>query len=72
VQIRKDNPAAIRVIGRDGKAVEELGSEAIARAVPGADEIMGAALFLGTYPGLSSSQLDYEIETIRCFVGASK
>jgi CDP-6-deoxy-D-xylo-4-hexulose-3-dehydrase len=72
VQLRKDNPEAIRVVGRDGKAVEELGSESIARAVPGADEIMGTALFLGTYPGLSSAQLEYEIDTIRRFVQASK
>jgi CDP-6-deoxy-D-xylo-4-hexulose-3-dehydrase len=68
VQLRKDNPAAIRVVGRDGKSVGELSSESIAQAVPGADEIMGTALFLGTYPGLSSGQLEYEIETIRDFV----
>jgi len=72
VQLRKDNPRAIRVVGRGGKTVEELGSEAIARAVPGADEIMNTALFLGTYPGLCSGQLDYEIETIRRFVEFSK
>ena len=68
VQLRKDNPGAIRVVGRDGRNVQELGSKAIAHAVPGADEIMGTALFLGTYPSLSSGQLDYEIEMIRKFV----
>jgi CDP-6-deoxy-D-xylo-4-hexulose-3-dehydrase len=70
VQLRKDNPGSIRVVGRDGKAVAELGSEAIARAVPGADEIMSTALFLGTYPGLCSGQLDHEIETIHKFVAS--
>jgi CDP-6-deoxy-D-xylo-4-hexulose-3-dehydrase len=72
VQLRKDNPGAIRVVGRDGKSVGELGSESIARAVPGADEIMNTALFLGTYPGLSSDQLGYEIETIKSFAKASR
>jgi CDP-6-deoxy-D-xylo-4-hexulose-3-dehydrase len=71
VQLRTDNPGAIRVVGRDGKAVEELTSDSIARALPGADEIMGTALFLGTYPGLSRSQLEYEVETIKTFVKAS-
>jgi CDP-6-deoxy-D-xylo-4-hexulose-3-dehydrase len=70
VQLRKDNPEAIRVVGRDGKSVEKLSSEEIARAVPGADEIMRTALFLGTYPGLSSDQLDYELKTIRNFVAS--
>jgi CDP-6-deoxy-D-xylo-4-hexulose-3-dehydrase len=70
VQLRKDNPGAIRVLGRDGKAVGEVGSQAIARAVPGADAIMNTALFLGTYPGLSPGQLEYEIETIRNFAAS--
>lgn len=68
IQLRKGNPGAIRVVGRDGTTVEQLDSKSIARGVPGADEIMSTALFLGTYPGLSSAQLDYEIETIRNFV----
>ncbi len=29
---------------------------------------MNRTLFIGTYPGLTKSQLDYEIETIRKFV----
>ena len=70
VQLRKDNPEAIRVVGRDGKSVEKLSSEEIARAVPGADEIMRTALFLCTYPGLSSDQLNYELKTIRNFVAS--
>jgi CDP-6-deoxy-D-xylo-4-hexulose-3-dehydrase len=71
VQLRKDNPGAIRVVGRDGRSIGELGSESVAQAVPGADEIMNTALFLGTYPGLSSSQLEYEVETIRNFAKSS-
>jgi len=37
-------------------------------SLPGADEIMHTAIFLGTYPGLTPAQLDYEIRTIREFV----
>lgn len=52
VQLRQDRPSAFRV----------------ASALSGADEIMHRALFLGTYPGLTSAMLQYEIETIRGFV----
>jgi CDP-6-deoxy-D-xylo-4-hexulose-3-dehydrase len=82
VQLRKDNPGAIRVISSEGRALtsEEMqlqlskSSTAAGNAgspLPGADEIMNAALFLGTYPGLTGAQLDYEIETIRDFVARS-
>jgi CDP-6-deoxy-D-xylo-4-hexulose-3-dehydrase len=68
VQLRKDRPEAIRMVGPDGKPVPAPDSGAIARAFPGADQIMNSALFLGTYPGLSEGQLSYEIETIEEFV----
>jgi len=29
---------------------------------------MHTAIFLGTYPGLTQAQLDYEIQTIKDFV----
>jgi CDP-6-deoxy-D-xylo-4-hexulose-3-dehydrase len=51
VQLRKDNPAAIRVVGD----------------LAGADEIMNRTLFIGTYPGLTRPMLDTMIETIRTF-----
>lgn len=54
VQLKKDRPDAFRVIG-DG-------------TLPGADEIMRNALFLGTYPGLTQAMIDYEIEIIQAFV----
>ena len=53
VQLRKEKPDALRVIGN----------------LPGADRIMRQALFLGTYPGLTREMLDYEIETIHDFCG---
>lgn len=54
VQLQKDRPEALR----------------IASSLNGADEIMNTAIFLGTYPGLSSSMLDYEVEVIQKFVRA--
>jgi CDP-6-deoxy-D-xylo-4-hexulose-3-dehydrase len=76
VQLRKDRPQAFRVIAADGRALTsaqlELALKASAQGeaaspLPGADEIMHRALFLGTYPGLSPAMLDYEIETIHDF-----
>lgn len=52
VQLRRDNPAALRV------PVE----------LPGADRIMKQTMFIGTYPGLTTEQIDYMVKTIRDFV----
>jgi CDP-4-dehydro-6-deoxyglucose reductase, E1 len=52
MQLRRDNPGAFRVVGD----------------LPGADRIMNEAIFVGTYPGLTSEMLNYMIETIRDFV----
>jgi CDP-6-deoxy-D-xylo-4-hexulose-3-dehydrase len=54
VQLKKDRPQAVRSIGE----------------MPGADEIMRGAIFLGTYPGLTPEMLDYEISVIREFADA--
>ena len=51
VQLRKDNPNTFRVVGD----------------LDGADQLMKEALFLGTYPGLTQSMLDYEISQISKF-----
>jgi len=48
VQLRQDRPAALRVVGE----------------MKGSDEIMGSTLFLGTYPGLTTSMLQAEISVI--------
>ena len=34
----------------------------------GADYLMNNALFLGTYPGLTRTQIDFEVQVIRDFV----
>ena len=52
VQLKKDRPQAFRVVGD----------------LAGADAIMSTALFLGTYPGLSTAMLDYEIDCIKAYV----
>lgn len=54
VQLKRDQPAAFRVVGD----------------LAGADRIMNEALFVGTYPGLTPPMLDYMIQTIREFVRA--
>ncbi len=54
VQLRKDRPQALRVMGE----------------MTGADELMQRALFLGTYPGLTPAMLAYEIEVIHEFIRA--
>lgn len=48
VQLKKDNPAAFRVIGD----------------LAGADRIMNESVFIGTYPGLTPAMLDYVINTV--------
>lgn len=54
VQLKKDNSDAFKVVGD----------------LPGANAIMNEGIFLGTYPGLTQSMLDFEIETIQNFVAA--
>ena len=52
VQLRKDRPESFRVCG----------------PLPGADALMNTALFLGTFPGLTPSMIDYELTTLHQFV----
>jgi CDP-6-deoxy-D-xylo-4-hexulose-3-dehydrase len=68
VQMRKDRPEAIRLVGSHGASLPQINDSSIADAVPGADAIMNTAIFLGTYPGLTQEMLDYEIHVIREFV----
>jgi CDP-6-deoxy-D-xylo-4-hexulose-3-dehydrase len=68
VQIRKDRPESIRLVGSHGATLPEINDCSIAAAFPGADTIMNTAIFLGTYPGLTQEMLDYEIQVIREFV----
>jgi CDP-6-deoxy-D-xylo-4-hexulose-3-dehydrase len=56
VQLKKDRPQALRVVGE----------------MTGADEIMHQAIFLGTYPGLTKEMLLHEIAVIREFVVSKK
>ncbi|MCR9294639.1 MAG: lipopolysaccharide biosynthesis protein RfbH [bacterium] len=51
VQLRKDNPAALRIVGD----------------MLGADSIMNDTVFIGTYPGLTEEMLSYVVESIQCF-----
>lgn len=51
VQLRKERPAAMRVVGE----------------LKGADRIMNEAIFTGVYPGLTPAMLNYVVETITGF-----
>lgn len=53
VQLRRDNPDSIRLLG----------------LLEGSDEIMNSTLFLGTYPGLTKEMVDTEIQVIGSFIG---
>jgi CDP-6-deoxy-D-xylo-4-hexulose-3-dehydrase len=68
VQMRRDRPESIRLVGSHGATLPEINDASIAAAFPGADAIMNTAIFLGTYPGLTQEMLDYEIQVIREFV----
>lgn len=52
VQLKKDRPSSFKVVGH----------------TKGADSIMNQALFLGTYPGLTPSMLEYEVNVIKNFI----
>ena len=52
MQLKKDRPQALRVVGN----------------LAGSDDLMSTALFLGTYPGLTKTMLDYQLEVVRAFV----
>jgi len=52
VQLQHDNAQALRVVGD----------------MVGSDEIMASTLFLGTYPGLTSTMLAVEVEAIQAFI----
>lgn len=54
VQLRHDNPDAMRVSGN----------------LPSADRIMNQTFFLGTYPGLTREQIDFMARVIREFVAS--
>ena len=53
VQLAKDRPSAVRIVG----------------TLAGANTLMDQVLFIGTYPGLSHQMIDYEMDTIKEFVG---
>ena len=54
LQLRHDDPAAIRSVGK---------------ALPGADSLMQQALFLGVYPGLTSAMLQRMAQVVQNAMG---
>ena len=66
VQLRREQPNSFRVVGH--KSSEPLHDSALKLLLPGADEIMGQALFLGVYPGLDVDQINQMAGKINEFV----
>ncbi len=64
VQLRRDNPAALRVVP------VSPASETLASPLPAADRIMNQTFFLGTYPGLTPAQIDFMAKVIQEFIAA--
>ena len=86
VQLKKDRPDSFRVPAEEkwlSASCQLLGQETLnnrrpttnnraAGALPGADEIMHQAIFLGTYPGLTKEMLAHEVSVIREFVDSRR
>jgi len=78
VQLKRDNPAALRVVdcSHSASSASEHPPSAIhhlpSSPLPVADRIMNQTLFLGTYPGLTRGQIDYMVQVIRDFVAAKR
>ena len=70
VQLRREQPNSFRVVGH--KSSEPLHDSALKLLLPGADEIMGQALFLGVYPGLDVDQINQMAAKINEFVHSIK
>jgi CDP-6-deoxy-D-xylo-4-hexulose-3-dehydrase len=68
VQIRNERSQSFRVVGQT--SFQRLDDESLKILLAGADEIMGQALFLGVYPGLSKEQINQAIEQIKAFVAS--
>jgi CDP-6-deoxy-D-xylo-4-hexulose-3-dehydrase len=56
VELRRERPAALRVVGD----------------TPGADRLLNEVIFVGVYPGLTDAMIDYVIESIHDFVRARR
>jgi len=72
VQLKKDNPAAFRVVSAkqavdNAKPGTRNQEPACPTSLPGADQIMNQAVFIGVYPGLTREMIDYMVQTIQEF-----
>jgi CDP-6-deoxy-D-xylo-4-hexulose-3-dehydrase len=80
VQLKRDNPAALRVVDCSSALASPSSSSSDLRPstfrpsdgspLPIADRIMNHTLFLGIYPGLTVAQIDYMVKVIRNFVAS--
>lgn len=71
VQLRRDNPSAMRIIDCNNSCIQNSTSNIQHSLLPAADRIMKQTFFLGTYPGLTSEQIEYMAQVIRDFVASN-
>ncbi|HPA20670.1 MAG TPA: lipopolysaccharide biosynthesis protein RfbH [Verrucomicrobiae bacterium] len=71
VELRRQRAGAFRVRHLSNSHTAKLKSVEIASLLPGADRIMNGAIFVGTFPGLTSDQLDQVVGCARTFVKRS-
>ncbi len=70
VQLRHDNPDAIRVVDCSYSSTQNSKSKIQNSLLPGADRIMKQTMFLGTYPGLTPEMVDHMVKVIRDFAAS--
>jgi CDP-6-deoxy-D-xylo-4-hexulose-3-dehydrase len=70
VQLKRDNPNAIRVVDCSATQLASPSSDlpASSSPLPSADRIMNQTMFLGTYPGLTKEMINQMVKVIRDFV----
>ncbi|MCC6356021.1 MAG: lipopolysaccharide biosynthesis protein RfbH [Verrucomicrobiae bacterium] len=67
VRFRQEKAGAFRIRHLSAARTSGIKSADIGALLPGADRIMKSALFVGTFPGLSTPQVDSIIDCIRDF-----
>ena len=72
VQLKRDNCDAFRVVEGPDSPIQNSPSKIQNPPLPGADCIMNQTLFLGTFPGLTKSQIEFIIKVIRDFVQSKR
>lgn len=68
VELRRERAGAFRIRHLSAARTADVDSDGVGALLPGAEQIMRRALFVGTFPGLAPAQLDSVIGCTRAFV----